>query len=340
MAEKEQRLRILEMLRRGDKPAKIKKELGASYSTIQRVRLRQDAERETGDRRKPVVTPLLVRRVRQRLDRNPRTTISKLARDFGVSRTAMSKVVKEELGCRSYKRPRRHNLTNQSKVRRLVCAKGLLNKLKHEAASKSIIFSDEKFFTLAQYSNRQNDKLIWRQGEQESAPDELRNVGQVQRAAGAMFLGVVGSDGKVAPPIWVPPGIKINSDAYVELLCRKIKPWIDATYAPGTWVFQQDGAPAHTSKKTQDYLRQEGWCFWAKEEWPPHSPDLAPLDYSIWDRISGIACKDSAPSIQALKRRVNAAWRNLDASYVRRVCRSFRRRLELVIGAEGGRIED
>ena len=40
-----------------------------------------------------------------------------------------------------------------------------------------------------------------------------------------------------------------------------------------------------------------------------------------------------------MKEKVDAAWRQLDADFVRRVCRGFRRRLEAVVAAEGGRIE-
>ena len=68
-------------------------------------------------------------------------------------------------------------------------------------------------------------------------------------------------------------------------------------------------------------------------------PDVAPLDYGIWDKVVGIACKDTAPNIKTMKTNVNAAWAAMDPGFVRRVCRGFRRRLEAVITAGGGRIE-
>ncbi len=116
-------------------------------------------------------------------------------------------------------------------------------------------------------------------------------------------------------------------------------PWINANYVPGAWVWQQDGASAHIANATQEWLEGEGWCFWRKDEWPPSSPDLAPLDYAIWDKISSVACRDPAPDIGAMKCAVNAAWRNLDTNFIRRVCRGFRPRLEAVIGAKGSHSE-
>ena len=37
------------------------------------------------------------------------------------------------------------------------------------------------------------------------------------------------------------------------------------------WVFQQDGAPAHTSKQTQEWLNENVPNFISKEEWLPSS---------------------------------------------------------------------
>jgi len=46
-------------------------------------------------------------------------------------------------------------------------------------------------------------------------------------------------------------------------------------------IFQQDTAPAHTAKLTQDSLATSCSEFIDKDEWQPNSPDLNPLDYHI-----------------------------------------------------------
>ena len=126
-------------------------------------------------------------------------------------------------------------------------AQRILNKLKHNHAGKTIIFTDEKYFTVAQYSNRQNNKLIWRKGDQDNAPDSLCHVAQAQSLAGVMFFGTVASNGKVAPSLFVKKGIKIDTNTYVDILQHKIKPWVEANFVPGMFVWQQDGASAHTA---------------------------------------------------------------------------------------------
>ena len=70
---------------------------------------------------------------------------------------------------------------------------------------------------------------------------------------------------------------------------------------------------------------------------PP--PDVAPLDYGIWDKVAGIACKDTAPNVETMKANVNVAWAAMDLGFVRCVCQGFWRRLEAIITAGGGRIE-
>ena len=48
------------------------------------------------------------------------------------------------------------------------------------------------------------------------------------------------------------------------------------------YIWQQDGAPAHTAKKVQDWCEANLPHFWSKDVWPPSSPDLNPLDFFVW----------------------------------------------------------
>ncbi len=224
-------------------------------------------------------------------------------------------------------------MRRRERVREILCC------LQRQDLNKTILFSDEKFFTLASYSNWHNDQIIWCQGELNTVPDDLRHVQMCQRESGTMFLGVIASDGKVGPPILVLTSIKINAGVYQDILRQQLRPWINQKYAPGTWVFQQDGAPAHTAPQTQEMLCQEGWDFWEKDSWPPSSPDCALLNYAIWDRVAQEACCDRVPDIQTLKTCVEAAWHNLGTDFVRRCANGFIARLRRVVTAKGGRIE-
>ena len=71
---------------------------------------------------------------------------------------------------------------------------------------------------------------------------------------------------------------------------------------PAPFLFQQDGAPAHTVRKTVQYLEGKGVPFIRPEEWPLNLPDLNPLDYCIWSlETAGTAGKACPSSVEALK---------------------------------------
>jgi len=49
-----------------------------------------------------------------------------------------------------------------------------------------------------------------------------------------------------------------------------------------TFIFQQDSAPSHRARETIELLSRMTPNFIKPEMWPPNSPDLNPVDYSIW----------------------------------------------------------
>ena len=51
---------------------------------------------------------------------------------------------------------------------------------------------------------------------------------------------------------------------------------------PGGFIFQQDGAPAHTARLAQYRLNVNCPGFIEKDQWPPNSPDLNPLACHVW----------------------------------------------------------
>ncbi|CAF5204098.1 unnamed protein product [Rotaria magnacalcarata] len=74
------------------------------------------------------------------------------------------------------------------------------------------------------------------------------------------------------------------------------------------WTYQQDGARPHTHRLTQEWCAENFPDFISKERWPPNSPDLRPLDYSLrndlgkcmnWNRIT-----TKATLIEEIKRSV------------------------------------
>ena len=91
--------------------------------------------------------------------------------------------------------------------------------------------------------------------------------------------------------------------------------------------FEEDGAKAHTHASTQEWCRMNFPSFIDKDHWPPNSPDLNPLDYSIWDefaqQINWAKVKSKKILIDELKRSV----KRIRDSDVLESCESWTNRL-------------
>ena len=114
------------------------------YRTIKRYN-------ETGDTNdKPrsghpcsVRTAALKKRVRERIRRNPRVYMRKMAKELKVARRTVQKVVKCDLRMRCFKRKKVHFLSELVKKKRLLRSKALLARHAN-GRLENIIFSDEK----------------------------------------------------------------------------------------------------------------------------------------------------------------------------------------------------
>ena len=59
----------------------------------------------------------------------------------------------------------------------------------------------------------------------------------------------------------------------------------------------------------REVLGRYGWV--SKEQWPPHSPDLNPLEYHVWNAIEEKVYegrKKPFETTDQLQRRIKSAW--------------------------------
>ena len=133
---------------------------------------------------------------------------------------------------------------------------------------------------------------------------------------------------------------KINSKYYMEeLLLLLIEDCHMLLH--NEFVFQQDGAPAHTARQTQDWLQENAHDFISRDQWPPNLPDLNPLDHCIWglmlDRYQKHAPKPT--NSDELKTVLQQIWESLPLAMLQNAVMSFRKRLQACIRSDGGHFE-
>jgi len=110
--------------------------------------------------------------------------------------------------------------------------------------------------------------------------------------------------------------VKTDARAYQEdVLKRDVKPLNTALFSGQKWVFQQDSAPAHKAKTTQEWLRRHVPAFISAEDWPSESPDLNPLDYKPRAVLEEMACQNCHNNLKSLKRSIVK-----EAAEIRRRC--------------------
>lgn len=139
---------------------------------------------------------------------------------------------------------------------------------------------------------------------------------------------------------FVEDKVKVNAEHYTSTLLPQL---IDDCNAQldSDFIFQQDGAPAHTSRQAQEFLMVNAPDFIGKDEWPPNSPDLNPLDYCVWGLMLESYKKISPKptSLTELKVALQSIWDELPLTTIQKSIRSFRKRLQLCVTVKGGHFE-
>lgn len=84
-------------------------------------------------------------------------------------------------------------------------------------------------------------------------------------------------------PIVHRQGVKINKEYYFQYVIKgHLLPCAKKLFGEASFCFQQDSALAHKAVVVQLWCKQNLSRFISSFEWPASSPDLNPLEFSIW----------------------------------------------------------
>ena len=93
------------------------------------------------------------------------------------------------------------------------------------------------------------------------------------------------------------------------------------------------------AKRCPDFIRVD--THWRRNdgEWPPNSPDLNPMDYSVWSILEAKACAKPHKNVESLKRALLKAWDEISVETLVKIVDDFPRRLKACVDANGGHFE-
>jgi len=265
-------------------------------------------------------------------------TVRQISRELCIPRSSVHEIIKEDLKLKCLKKKGAQELTPANKLARLDRSKKLLKKYPAHMVD-FIWFSDEKLFTIAAPSNTQNDRLYVHSGVKKRQVSGARLLRTRPTFSKSIMVTVAVSALGCTSIHFLEPGVKINGEYYRQTVLHKMLLPEIRRISGNCFVFQQDSAPAHRAAATVELLKKETTDFISPDLWPPNSPDLNPVDYSIWGILQERVYSSRIADLAELKQRLLTEWKNLDHGIITAAIRQWRRRLSACVKASGGHFE-
>lgn len=293
-------------------------------------------DHERSGRPRIVRTPRAIAAVHSRLNRNPVRKQKILSQEMNISERSVSRIIGDDLRLGAYKRQTGQLLTAALKENRVKKCKRLLKKY-GARRYKKILFTDEKIFTVQEKFNKQNDRVYARSAQE--AATLVPRVEKGHHPASVMVWWGVSYDG-VCSIHFCEKGVKTAAKNYQrDILNNVVKPLNETMFKNQPWTFQQDSAPAHKAKTTQEWLKNHLPDFISIEDWPSGSPDLNPLDYKLWSVLEDMVCHKRHRNLESLKEDLTEAVDNFPIYEVRTAIDEWPDRLRRCVEANGGHFE-
>ena len=159
--------------------------------------------------------------------------------------------------------------------------------------------------------------------------DPKYTIATVKNPPKVMVWGGISVMGRCG--LWfLPPKTTMNGKIYLEMLKDKLPPFMELR---GTTIFQQDGAPCHTSKMVKAWLTSQG--IQILEPWPGNSPDLNPIE-NCWTTMKKKVSNELPTSHADLCQKIKTIWtQHITQKYCEKLIKSMPDRIQAVIANKG-----
>ena len=264
------------------------------------------------------------------------------SKGFSVSHVTVHSYLRNKLCVKPFKPQKQPKITEKQRTARLKFCRDRKSWSKEDW--RRVLFSDESPFELYHHKNHQNDR-VWAKNRSQVPPNETVKFPSKILVWGAMSYRAV-SELHI-----IPKGQTVGTDYYVReilsnsllsallrqpeegsILHRKMLPDMSKV------IFQQDGAPAHTAKKAQEWCNNNLDEFWAKGTWPGNSPDLSPIE-NLWSIVKmDIDLMPTPTNVSMLEKNVKLAWSRISPETLDNLISGMQNRIKLCIKLKGGYI--
>jgi hypothetical protein len=240
-----------------------------------------------------------VENIRNNFIRSPKKSVRKCARELGLSKTTVHRVLKKSLCFTGYKLQLLYTIRPGGNLKRYDFAVDIVNEINEkEQFLHRVMFRDEATFHVTGHVHRQNVRK-W-------ANERPHDFVAHERDSPIVNVWCALTRGHVIGPCFFAEGT-VTSHNYFDMLELFAVPQID----DDSVIFRQDGASAHYANIVTEFLDEifprrwiwrDGW-----KQWPQRSPNLTPLNFYFWGYMKKIVCRVYIYNTQHLKQRIREA---------------------------------
>ena len=149
---------------------------------------------------------------------------------------------------------------------------------------------------------------------------------------GYMYWGAIGRNFK-SRLIRCP--VTMNMDGYIQVLQDSgLFPILSEMFGKHQYYFMQDGAPCHLASDSLTWINNRAKIL---PGWPPNSPNLNAIE-TVWAVVKRRIKSRDVHDLDRLDQTVMQTWEELGMNTINILVSDFRRRLKLVIDADGNSI--
>lgn len=288
-----------------------------------------------------VATPANVERVRELFQEQPATSTRRAAQQLGLSHMTVHNILTKKLDMFPYKIQIQQPLKQVNFDQRFDFANEILERIRmNEIDVKRIHFSDECYFHLDGYVNKQNFRF-WGTENPHLSAVKSAHPEKVNVWCSISFNGIIG-------PYFMTK--YVDEEVYRDQVLAKFLPEARQKGLVRNHWFQQDGATPH---RTQENLDQIAHVFGHRIlgldanrktgggiDWPSSSPDLNVCDFFLWGYLKDRVYKTPLGNVDELAQRIIDEIGAINEEIRQRATLAFESRLHHLVASKGEHFEN
>ena len=255
--------------------------------------------------------------------------VSDVIKVLQVPRTSLRRALKSA-DLKAYHKRRIPLLTNDHIKQRVTCTRNFRKEKYCHYEGLDWMFSDEKKFTQDGGFNRQND-VVYAVSRAEA--DKTGGLHSVKKYPISVMVWVGLTKYGPTKPYFIDD--RVNSNYYTRKIMPHAKREGKRLFGTEKYIYQQDGATCHTSKKSSGWCRRNLYKYVKKQDWPANSPDLNPLDYYFWSAVIKKMPKKRFETKEELIEAIEIAMNKVSIQECEKAVNSFWARCRTVENANG-----